>query len=82
MGNGDGTLQPVVTYDAGGLYGIDVKIADVNGDGVPDILVLNKCGIVDATCTHPTLGVLLGNSDGTLQPAMTFDPECGFANAR
>ena len=55
---------PAVTYDSGG--GADsVAIADVNGDGKPDLLVANY--------NSGTIGVLLGNGDGTFKAATTFD---------
>src|SRR6476646_7804963 len=43
MGNSDGTLQPEVAYDAGGSVTLSVAVADVNGDGKPDLLVANAC---------------------------------------
>jgi len=68
LGNGDGTFQPAVTYGSGGQYFYTVAIADVNGDGRPDLLLANQCAI--GGCTGGTLGVLLGNGDGTFQPAV------------
>src|SRR5438094_408315 len=68
LGNGDGTFQPAVTYGSGGQYFYTVAIADVNGDGRPDLLLANQCAI--GSCTGGTLGVLLGNGDGTFQPAV------------
>jgi hypothetical protein len=66
LGRGDGTFQPAVKYAAGGTYAISVAVADVNGDGKPDIVVLN-------TWDEPgTVGVLLGNGDGTFQPPATY----------
>ncbi len=75
LGNGDGTLQPVSTYDAGGLGPLSVAVADVNGDHKPDLVVAN-CGL--AGCPAYGLGegsvaVLLGNGDGTFQPAVAYD---------
>jgi hypothetical protein len=71
LGNGDGTFQTAVTYNSGGFDAISVAVADVNGDGKPDLIVANECG--DSKCaTSGTVGVLLGNGDGTFQTAATF----------
>ncbi|HEY6770381.1 MAG TPA: FG-GAP-like repeat-containing protein [Candidatus Sulfotelmatobacter sp.] len=73
LGNGDGTFQAAVSYDSGGIYPVQVVVADVNGDGKPDLLVANSC-ISNATgCLGVgTIGVLLGNGDGTFQTAVTY----------
>jgi hypothetical protein len=67
LGNGDGTFQKVVTYDSGGSEAYSVAVGDVNGDGIPDIVVGNG----------GNLGVLLGNGDGTFQPAVTLNVNFG-----
>ena len=67
LGKGDGTFQPVVKYNSGGTGAPSVAVADVNGDGKPDIVVLN------AWNQEGTVGVLLGNGDGTFQPPVTYD---------
>jgi len=60
LGNGDGTFQGAVTYDAGG-YGTDsVAVADVNGDGKPDLLVANQ--LASSVNTTGTVGVLINTS--------------------
>jgi hypothetical protein len=70
LGNGDGTFQPAVTYGAGGYNPSSVVVADVNGDGKPDLLVTNYCA--PDNCDSGNVGVLLGNSDGTFQAAVTY----------
>jgi hypothetical protein len=56
-------FAPAVPYGSGGPYASSVAVADVNGDGKPDLLVGNYLGV----------GVLLGNGDGTFQAAVTYD---------
>ena len=71
LGNGDGTFQPAVTYGTGGQYAFSVAIADVNGDGKPDLVVANGC-VSSSDCANGTVSVLLGNGDGTFQTALTY----------
>jgi hypothetical protein len=71
LGNGDGTFQRAVTYDSGELT-FGIAVADLNGDGKPDLIVGNDCATSDCN-TDSTTGVLLGNGDGTFQPVVTFD---------
>ncbi len=73
LGNGDGTFQTVVSYTTG-ITPAGVKIADVNGDDKPDILVVN--GDPD-----DSVGVFLGNGNGTFQKAVTYGSGGGGANA-
>jgi len=73
LGNGDGSFQPVVTYDSGGYSAESVAVADVNGDGKPDLIVANNC-VTDGAfnCVNGSVGVLLGNGDGTFQSAVSY----------
>jgi hypothetical protein len=81
LGNGDGTFQTAVAYGSGGgFWGNDsdlIAIADVNGDGKPDLVVANFCPDSDLGCygddTDGTVSVLLGNGDGTFQTAVPYD---------
>jgi hypothetical protein len=78
LGNGDGTFQTAVTYNSGGYLGASVVVADVNGDGKPDLVVASPCTVTTNTdcnnhSVNGTVGVLLGNGDGTFQTAMTYD---------
>jgi hypothetical protein len=72
LGNGDGTFQPVVTYDLGEKFASAVAVADVNGDGRPDVVV-SDCASGQYTCqVNSSVGVLPGNGNGTLQPPLTY----------
>ena len=55
IGNGDGTFKPTVTYVSD--IPSDPHLADVNGDGKPDIIAGGSSGAL----------VYLGNGDGTFQ---------------
>jgi hypothetical protein len=76
LGNGNGTFQPVVNYLAINNTGIgvgDVALADVNGDNNLDVMVTSGLAPVDlGGATFGTVGVLLGNGNGTLQTAVPF----------
>ncbi|MGA2355760.1 MAG: FG-GAP-like repeat-containing protein [Terriglobales bacterium] len=72
VGNGDGTLQAPVSYGSGGYLGTGIAIADVNGDGHPDLVVSNLCQVVNSNCAQGSVAVLLGNGDGTFQPPRAY----------
>jgi hypothetical protein len=75
LGNGDGTFQPQVTYNPQSASVAWVAIADVNGDGKPDLVIANTCGM--AYNCYPdaegSVSVLLGNGNGTFQSAVAYD---------
>jgi Bacterial Ig-like domain (group 3)/FG-GAP-like repeat len=62
LGNGNGTFQAAVNYDAGSPYSISV--VDLNADGKQDLAV--------ASWTTNKATVLLGNGNGTFQSAVTY----------
>ena len=57
------------SFGSGGRLARNIEVGDLNGDGKPDLLVSNEC-VSDADCTQSTIAVLLGNGDGTYQPAL------------
>jgi tetratricopeptide (TPR) repeat protein len=67
LGNGNGTFQPAVPYAAGSGPSC-VAVGDFNGDGHLDLVV----ALNDATGTGTTVGILLGNGDGTFQAPTTY----------
>ena len=73
LGKGDGTFQTAVAYPSGAFGAASVAVADVNGDRRPDVVVAN-CSSSASNCVGSggTVGVLLGNGDGTFQAAVTF----------
>lgn len=70
LGNGNGTLQPAKTYASGGYTSLAVAAADFNKDGNLDVAVANQCQ--ETSCQNGSVSVLLGNGDGTFQPAQSF----------
>jgi hypothetical protein len=63
LGNGDGTFQPQVSYNAE-LKPASVVTADLNNDGKLDLAVVNL--------QSNTVSILLGNGDGTFQPQVSY----------
>ncbi len=70
LNNGDGTFQSQVSYGSFGYGNAGVAVGDVNGDGIPDVVVANEC--VGSGCVHGNVSVLLGNGNGTLQAPVTY----------
>jgi hypothetical protein len=68
LGNGDGTFQAAVTYvpSPNSLFAISLAVADINGDGKPDIVVLYS-GCDAHSCSGGGAFMLIGNGDGTFQ---------------
>ncbi|MGO4883556.1 MAG: beta strand repeat-containing protein [Bryobacteraceae bacterium] len=74
LGNGDGTFQNPVIYPSGGAIANAAAVADFNGDGVPDLAVVNGCATYTNLSCSPngSVGILLGNGDGTFQPPVAY----------
>jgi hypothetical protein len=88
LGNGNGTFQAPVTtvtehrlttlYPGRRLF---ISSTDINGDGIPDLFVMNNLDgvilgkggfIVGAQPAAGSISVLLGNGDGTFQAPRNF----------
>jgi hypothetical protein len=74
LGNGDGTFQAPRSF-ATGFYPRSIAVSDFNTDGNLDLAVAND-GLTTCSpgCSSSpgSVLVLLGNGDGTFQPAMTL----------
>ncbi len=64
IGNGSFLKQPTITLtaDTFGVDGTDIDIADLNGDTIQDL-------VVAIALNGSRTAILLGNNDGTFQPA-------------
>ena len=64
LGNGDGTFTTKST-PAAGIDPISITVADFNGDGIPDLAVVNN----NDGSGNGSVTILLGNGDGTFTQA-------------
>jgi hypothetical protein len=84
LNNGDGTFAFAVQISAGPAeLAWWIATADVNGDGNPDLITANFC--IAKHCDQG-VSVILGNGDGTFQPAVQYhtkgtDPSSSVALA-
>jgi hypothetical protein len=79
LGNGDGTFKPAQAYAASNTAGNipeALAVGDFTGNGILDIAIADVP--VPLGADGPGLTVLLGNGDGTFQPALASD--AGDAN--
>lgn len=70
-GNGDGTFQSPTSFPGGGG---NMAIADLNGDGTPDLVIP---GPQNENLLGTTVAVFLGNGDGTFQPGNDYATSTG-----
>jgi hypothetical protein len=65
------SFLPAVSLPVG-MHPRAVTVADLNNDGAPDIVVVNQ-GQFFTSESSVSVSVLLGNGDGSFQPAVTTD---------
>ena len=70
LGEAGGKFHAAVNYSSGGESAYSITVADVNGDGKLDLVVANGC--FGSDCSTGSVGVLLGNGDGTFKNAKTY----------
>jgi len=77
LGTGGGSLGAAVTYELtnGGTNALSLAVADLNGDGKPDLVVTDDDGKGDGV-----LYVLLNSGDGTF-PSQIAYPTGAFGNS-
>jgi hypothetical protein len=68
LGNGDGSFQAPVRYTVGSPYPSSVAVADLTGDGIPDLAVSNR----NYDRAPGTVSVLRGNGDGSFRAAVNY----------
>jgi hypothetical protein len=61
-------FQHPMEYAGGGGVTESTVVADVNGDGIPDVVVASQNGSSDGS-----VGVLIGKGNGQFQPTVSYD---------
>ena len=70
LGDGEGAFAEAVEYDAGN-FPLDVHVADLNGDGDLDVVLINGVDLDGMGTQTSAVRVIPGNGDGTLAPEGT-----------
>ena len=70
LNDGTGKFPTVATYSSGGLSPLALAVADVNGDGKPDVVVANQW--TDNTDTSSNVSVLLNDGTGKFSTAVAY----------
>jgi hypothetical protein len=70
-----------VIYDSAWQVTWSVAVADVNGDGRPDVVLANRCSDQQSGCPGKEVGLLLGNGDGTFQAVLNYSSGGSLADS-
>jgi hypothetical protein len=71
LGNADGTFTTAAAPSTSATNYSLVALGDLNGDGNPDLIVAGNVAGTTIGIGTPNIYTLLGNGDGTFQPAHT-----------
>ncbi len=77
LGNGDGTFGTLTSFATGLTGSGPLSVADFNGDGNLDVLVMRGGNITNSSLEA---SIRLGNGDGTFAAQDTFSTRGGAAN--
>lgn len=77
LGKGDGTFKAPVTTST--VSSSALAVGDLNKDGKPDAVIITYPGLItNKQRIHATVGVLLGNGDGTFRAPVSYDTDGYF----
>jgi hypothetical protein len=80
LGRGDGTFQPRLVF-AEGIFPLSVAVADFDRDHHSDLAIANPCGTDETCISVGSVGIMLGNGDGTFQPVVNY-PTTSYLTTR